>query len=85
MQGELTPLFNPRSIAIVGPSDDLTRIGGLPIRFASAKSPILPLMTQETFSGHSLKHLLSAWAVFLIYRMPHRRRFRNDGVMQRET
>ncbi len=26
-------LFNPRSIAIVGASDDLTRIGGLPIKF----------------------------------------------------
>ena len=26
-------LFNPRSIAVVGASDDLTRIGGLPIRF----------------------------------------------------
>ena len=26
-------LFNPRSIAIVGASDDLARIGGLPIRF----------------------------------------------------
>lgn len=26
-------LFNPRSIAIVGASDDLSRIGGLPIRF----------------------------------------------------
>ncbi len=29
----LRPLFNPRSIAIIGASDDLTRIGGLPIRF----------------------------------------------------
>ncbi|NWF54581.1 MAG: CoA-binding protein [Syntrophaceae bacterium] len=29
----LTLLFNPRSIAIVGASDDLTRIGGLPIKF----------------------------------------------------
>ncbi len=26
-------LFNPRSIAVVGASDDLSRIGGLPIRF----------------------------------------------------
>jgi len=26
-------LFNPRTIAIIGASDDLTRIGGLPIRF----------------------------------------------------
>ncbi len=30
-------------------------------------------MTQQNFSGHSLKHLLSAWAVFLIYRMLNRR------------
>lgn len=29
----LDRLFNPRSIAIVGASDDLTRVGGLPIRF----------------------------------------------------
>jgi len=29
----LDRLFNPRSIAIVGASDDLTRIGGLPIKF----------------------------------------------------
>jgi hypothetical protein len=85
MQGELNTLFNPRSIAIVGASDDLTRIGGLPIRFASAKSPILPLMTQEKFSGHSLKHPLSAWAVFLIYRMLKQRRFRDGGAMQKET
>jgi hypothetical protein len=42
-------------------------------------------MTQEKFSGHSLKHLLSAWAVFLIYRMLNLRRFRDGGVMQRET
>jgi acyl-CoA synthetase (NDP forming) len=28
-------LFNPRSIAIVGASDDLNRIGGLPIKFLS--------------------------------------------------
>jgi len=42
-------------------------------------------MTQQTFSGHSLKHLLSAWAVFLIYRMLNRRRFENDGVMRNET
>ncbi len=31
--GKLDLLFNPRSIAIVGASDDLTRIGGLPIKF----------------------------------------------------
>ncbi len=30
---DLQKLFNPRSIAIIGASDDLTRIGGLPIRF----------------------------------------------------
>jgi len=42
-------------------------------------------MTQQKFSGHSLKHLLSAWAVFLICRMLHRRRFKDDGVMQKET
>jgi acetyltransferase len=30
---DFRPLFNPRSIAIVGASEDLTRIGGLPIRF----------------------------------------------------
>ncbi len=29
----LSVLFHPRSIAIIGASDDLTRIGGLPIRF----------------------------------------------------
>ena len=29
----LKVLFHPRSIAVVGASDDLTRIGGLPIRF----------------------------------------------------
>jgi hypothetical protein len=41
-------------------------------------------MTQQTFSGHSLKHLLSAWAVFLIYRMLNRRRFKDGGVMRKE-
>jgi hypothetical protein len=41
------------------------------------------LMTQQTFSGHSLKHLLSAWAVFLIYRMLNLRRCRDDGVMRK--
>jgi hypothetical protein len=85
MQGELTPLFNPRSIAIVGPSNDLAQIGGLPIRFASAKSPILPLMARQKLSGHSLKHLLSACAMLLIYRMLNRRRFMDGGVMQKET
>jgi hypothetical protein len=40
-------------------------------------------MTRQTISGHSLKHLLSAWAVFLIYRMLKRRRLRN-GVIQKE-
>ena len=29
----LNALFHPRSIAIIGASDDLTRLGGLPIRF----------------------------------------------------
>jgi acetyltransferase len=33
MENDLRFLFNPRSIAIVGASDDLTRIGGLPIKF----------------------------------------------------
>jgi hypothetical protein len=42
-------------------------------------------MTQQKLSGHSLKHLLSAWAVFFIYRMLNRRRFRDDDVMQKET
>jgi hypothetical protein len=40
-------------------------------------------MTREIFSGHSLKHLLSAWAVFLVYRMLNRRRFTDDGVLQK--
>jgi hypothetical protein len=42
-------------------------------------------MTRQTFSGHSLKHLLSAWAVFLIYRMLNRRTFTGDGVMRKEA
>ena len=32
-KNHLEKLFHPRSIAIIGASDDLTRIGGLPIRF----------------------------------------------------
>jgi len=42
-------------------------------------------MTRQTFSGHSLKHLLSAWAVFLVYRMLNRRRIKEDSIMQKET
>ncbi len=42
-------------------------------------------MTRQSFSGHSLKHLLSAWAVFLVYRMLNLRRFRDDGVMGKEA
>jgi hypothetical protein len=42
-------------------------------------------MAQQKLSGHSLKHLLSAWAVFLIYRMLNRRRFKDDGVMQKQA
>jgi len=42
-------------------------------------------ISQQKLSGHSLKHLLSAWAVFLIYRMLNRRRFTDDGVMRKET
>jgi hypothetical protein len=42
-------------------------------------------ISQQKLSGHSLKHLLSAWAVFLIYRMLNQRRFRDDGVMRKET
>jgi hypothetical protein len=42
-------------------------------------------MTQQTFSGHSVKHLLSAWAVFLVYRMLKRRRCMDGGVKQKET
>lgn len=37
-------------------------------------------MTRQSFSGHSLKHLLSAWAIFLIYRMLHLRRFRDAPI-----
>jgi hypothetical protein len=42
-------------------------------------------MTRQTFSGHSLKHLLSAWAVFLVYRMLNRRRIREQSIMQEEN
>jgi hypothetical protein len=42
-------------------------------------------MTRQMFSGHSLKHLFSAWAVFLIYRMLNRRRIREDSIMHKET
>jgi hypothetical protein len=54
-------------------------------KVAEVEDQSIYFMTQETFSGHSLKHLLSAWAVFLIYRMLNRRRFRDDGVMRKET
>jgi hypothetical protein len=42
-------------------------------------------MTQQTFSGHSVKHLLSAWAVFLVYRMLNRRRPMGGGALQNKT
>jgi len=42
-------------------------------------------VTRQSFSGHSMKHLLSAWAVLLVYRMLKLRRFKDDGVMQKET
>jgi len=54
-------------------------------KLAEVEDQSIYLMTRQTFSGHSLKHLLSAWAVFLIYRMLHRRRFTDDGIMRKET
>jgi len=54
-------------------------------KVAEVEDQSIYAMTQQNFSGHSLKHLLSAWAVFLIYRMLNRRRFTADGVMQKET
>jgi hypothetical protein len=53
-------------------------------KMAEVEDQSIYAMTYEKFSGHSLKHLLSAWAVFLIYRMLKRRRLRN-GVIQKET
>ncbi len=46
-------------------------------KVAEVEDQSIYAMTYEKFSGHSLKHLLSAWAVFLIYRMLKRRRLRN--------
>jgi hypothetical protein len=54
-------------------------------KVAEVEDQSIYLMTQQKFSGHSLKHLLGAWAVFLIYRMLNRRRFSDGGVMQKET
>jgi len=45
-------------------------------KVAEVEDQSIYLMTQQKFSGHSLKHLLSAWAVFLIYRMLNRRRLK---------
>jgi hypothetical protein len=42
-------------------------------------------MTGQIFSGHSLKHLLSAWAVFLVYRMLNRRKYKGEGALAKET
>ncbi len=53
-------------------------------KVAEVEDQLIYMMTGQRFSGHSLKHLLSAWAVFLIYRMLNRRRLRN-GVMQKEA
>jgi hypothetical protein len=54
-------------------------------KLAEVEDQSIYLMTQQKLSGHSLKHLLSAWAVFLICRMLNQRRFRDDGVMRKET
>ena len=54
-------------------------------KLAEVEDQSIYSMTRQSLSGHSLKHLLSAWAVFLIYRMLNLRRFRDDGVMQKET
>ena len=43
---------------------------------AEVEDPSIYSMTRQTFSGHSLKHLLSAWGVFLIYQMLNRRRLK---------
>jgi hypothetical protein len=53
-------------------------------KVAEVEDPSIYAMTCEKFSGHSLKHLLSAWAVFLIYRMLKRRRLRN-GIIWKEA
>jgi hypothetical protein len=49
---------------------------------AEVEDQSIYLMTYEKFSGHSLKHLLSAWAVFLVYRMLNRRRLMGGGALQ---
>ena len=54
-------------------------------KLAEVEDQSIYSMTRQTFSGHSLKHLLSAWAVFLIYRMLTRRKCRDDGVMEKKT
>jgi len=54
-------------------------------KLAEVEDQSIYSMTEQSFSGHSLKHLLSAWAVFLIYRMLNRRRLKDNGVMQKET
>jgi hypothetical protein len=54
-------------------------------KLAEVEDRSISFMTQQKFSGHSLKHLLSAWAVFWVYRMLKRRRFTEDGAMQKET
>ena len=50
-------------------------------KWAEVEDQSIYSMTRQSFSGHSLKHLLSAWAVFLIYRMLNRRRFRDGRVV----
>ncbi|MBM40581.1 MAG: acyl-CoA synthetase [Acidobacteria bacterium] len=47
----LTPLLNPRSIAIIGASDDATRIGGRPLAYtreAGFVGPIFPVNPKRT-------------------------------------
>jgi hypothetical protein len=41
-------------------------------------------MTRQIFSGHSMKHLLSAWAVFLVYRMLNRRKYKGEGALAKK-
>jgi len=54
-------------------------------KLAEVEDQSIYSMTRQSISGHSLKHLLSAWSVFLIYRMLHRRRFTDDGIMRKES